>query len=120
MATATKPNNTRERSAIKPGLGLSDEARAGVYKIHVRALADAFALRLKLRKYHWNVTGPQFLTLHEIFEEQYNALTLTIDEIAERIRTYGYYAPGTLEEFKELTRISENPDNYPDAMQMVK
>ena len=105
---------------INPELGLSDEAMTGAVSILSTLLADEFLLRLKLRKYHWNVTGPQFLSLHEKFEEQYNALALFIDEVAERLRTYGAMSPGTMDEFLKLTRLEEHPDENPDAEGMLK
>ena len=60
-------------------------------------------LYLKTHNYHWNVTGELFHSLHEQFEEQYTELAEAIDEIAERIRSLGYRAPGTFKEFNELT-----------------
>ena len=111
MATATK---------TKIELGLSDKAMEGAVEILSTLLADEFLLRLKLRKYHWNVTGPQFLSLHEIFEEQYNALATFIDKVAERLRTYGAMSPGTMDEFLQLTRLDEHPGDNPDAEVMLE
>ena len=70
-------------------------------------LADTYALYLKTHNYHWNVTGPMFNTLHTMFETQYDELALAVDEIAERIRTLGAYAPGSFSEFAKLTDIPE-------------
>lgn len=84
-------------------------------------LADQFILYTKLRNYHWNVKGTHFLTLHKKFEELYNELAVDIDEIAERIRTYGLYAPGTLAEFLQLSNLKEEGEgNYPDQFEMVR
>jgi starvation-inducible DNA-binding protein len=85
-----------------------------------RVLADEFLLYTKLRKYHWNVTGAQFLELHESFEEQYDALEAVIDSSAERIRQYGAMSIGTLAEFQKHARLSEQPGVNPDARQMVE
>lgn len=82
-------------------------------------LADEYVLYTKLRNYHWNVRGPNFLTLHRLFEEQYNALALIIDEVAEDIRQQGAMAPGTLDEFMQLARLTEKPGVYPDWRTMV-
>ena len=103
---------------VKPNLGLSDESTEKAVRILANLLADEFTLKLKLHKYHWNVTGPGFRSLHQLFEEQYNALAITIDEVAERLRTYGSFAPGTLSEFAEMTRIKEQPDVNPTANEM--
>ncbi len=75
-------------------------------------------LALKTQNYHWNVTGPQFVSLHALFETQYTELAAAIDEIAERIRALGFRAPGTWREFADLTAIDEDRD-VPSADQML-
>ena len=72
-------------------------------------LADTFVLYLKTHGFHWNVTGPMFRTLHEMFEEQYNELWLAVDAIAERIRSRRFIAPGSFGEFTKLTYLQESP-----------
>lgn len=72
-----------------------------------RVLADTFSLYLKTHKFHWNVKGPMFHTLHLLFEEQYNELWLAADLIAERISTLGFTAPGSYSEFSKLTYLQE-------------
>ncbi|MDX2230158.1 MAG: Dps family protein [Leptolyngbyaceae cyanobacterium bins.349] len=100
-------------------IGLSEEQRQGVIELLNRDLSNSYLLQLKTKKYHWDVIGPQFRTLHEIFEEQYTALAETIDSIAERIRQLGGYPAGTAKEFLELTSIKENPGRLPNPTQMV-
>ena len=72
-----------------------------------RLLADSYSLYLKTHNYHWNVEGPMFSTLHQMFEEQYTELATAVDEIAERIRTLGVKAPGSYSAFAELSSIDE-------------
>ena len=72
-------------------------------------LADTFVLYLKTHNFHWNVTGPMFHTLHQLFGEQYNELWLAVDAIAERIRSLGFIAPGSYGEFTKLTNLQESP-----------
>jgi starvation-inducible DNA-binding protein len=73
-------------------------------------LADTFILYLKTHNFHWNVTGPMFGTLHQMFEEQYNELWLAVDAIAERIRSVGFIAPGSYGEFTRLTYLQDAPE----------
>jgi len=74
-------------------------------------LANTYTLYLKTQNYHWNVTGPMFNTLHSLFEQQYTELAQAADEIAERIRALGEYAPGSYAEFAKLATIEEaKPD----------
>ncbi len=82
-------------------------------------LADTYTLYLKTQNYHWNVTGPQFDTLHQLFGRQYAALALAIDEIAERIRALGALAPATYKEFEQLKSIGTGNSNY-TAEEMVE
>jgi starvation-inducible DNA-binding protein len=82
-----------------------------------KLLADTYALYLKTHNYHWNVTGPMFNTLHTMFEVQYDELALAVDEVAERIRTLGAYAPGSFSEFAEMTDIAEaKPETKAEEM----
>lgn len=82
-------------------------------------LADSYVLYIKTQNYHWNVTGPNFKSLHIMFEEQYNDLFTAVDLIAERIRALGEKAPGTYAKYIELTKIKEGDENL-DANSMVK
>ncbi|RXZ44570.1 Dps family protein [Crenobacter cavernae] len=99
-------------------IGISTQDRAEIAQGLSRLLADTYTLYLKTHQFHWNVTGPQFRTLHLMFEEQYNELWLAVDLIAERIRTLGHPAPGTYGQFAKLTAIKE-ADGVPAADEMV-
>ena len=83
-------------------------------------LANNYTLYLKTQNYHWNVTGPQFRSLHLLFEEQYNDLFTANDEIAERIRTLGSPAPGSYSAFSKLSSIKEAGEEVIPAETMVK
>ncbi|MGA1321279.1 MAG: Dps family protein, partial [Ilumatobacteraceae bacterium] len=71
---------------VTPNLGIADADRLKIADGLAHLLADTYTLYLKTHKYHWNVTGPMFQTLHLMFETQYNELSLAVDLIAERIR----------------------------------
>ena len=85
--------SAKDREAIAAGLG--------------RLLADSYTLYLKTHNYHWNVEGPQFNTLHLMFEQHYTELATAVDEIAERIRALGVKAPGSYSAFSELASVTE-------------
>tara|TARA_Y100000590_G_scaffold11535_1_gene14115 strand:- start:96 stop:575 length:480 start_codon:yes stop_codon:yes gene_type:complete len=70
-------------------------------------LANSYTLYLKTHNYHWNVTGPSFKSLHDLFEVQYTELATAVDDIAERIRALDAYAPGSFSEFLKLTTLDE-------------
>jgi starvation-inducible DNA-binding protein len=80
-----------------------------VYKKMQITMADTYALYLKTQNYHWHVTGPQFESLHRLFESQYQELANAVDVLAERIRALGpeCKAPAT---FKDLERLKSIKD----------
>lgn len=82
-------------------------------------LASSYTLYLKTHNYHWNVTGPMFTTLHTLFETQYTELALAVDQIAERIRTVGAFAPGSYTAFAKLTTVKEE-NGRPKAAAMIR
>ena len=99
--------------------GISAEQRGAIAQGLSKLLADTYVVYLKTHNFHWNVEGPMFQTLHQMFMEQYTETWNAIDLIAERIRSLGEYAPGTYKEYSKLTRIKET-DGVPKAEQMVQ
>lgn len=104
---------------MKPSIGLSEKQRDGVVQILSALLADEYVLYTKTRNYRWNVVGPQFNDLHKFFEAQYEELDDVIDEVAERARSLGIHAVGTLTEFLRLARLKEQPKHHPAAREMI-
>ncbi len=100
-------------------IGISTEHREKIVKGLSALLADSYSLYLMTHNFHWNVTGPQFNSLHTMFMTQYTEQWNALDIIAERIRALGYPAPGTYKEFAKLTSIKE-VDGVPNATDMVK
>jgi starvation-inducible DNA-binding protein len=105
---------------MKVNIGIADPQRDAVVRMLDRLLADEYVLYTKTRNYHWNVVGPQFNDLHKFFESQYEALDGIVDEVAERARTLGGHALGTLAEFVKEARLAEHPGQYPDARRMLE
>lgn len=71
-------------------------------------LADTYLLAIKTQNAHWNLEGPSFIALHTLLEAQYQALSASTDEIAERIRALGSYSDGSMQAFLELARLEES------------
>ena len=84
-----------------------------------RVLADTYFLYLKTHNFHWNVEGANFRSLHLMFEEQYQALWNALDELAERIRALGQYAPGTYEKYRALATVTET-EGIPKSDAMLR
>jgi len=99
--------------------GISAKDRAAIAAGLSRLLADTYILYLKTHNFHWNVEGPMFQTLHQMFMDQYTEAWNAIDPIAERIRALGHYAPGSYKQYVKLASVKE-ADGVPKAAQMVR
>lgn len=73
----------------------------------------------KLRKYHWNVEGPDFFELHEAFEEDYEDIKEKIDQVAERIRVFGLKPMMNLKDILTISSIEETEKEL-SALDMVR
>ncbi|KQM41921.1 Dps family protein [Chryseobacterium sp. Leaf201] len=105
---------------MKTSIGTKTENRAKVAEILVKTLADEFILYTKTRKAHWNVEGQDFYNKHLFFEAQYQQLDEMIDQMAERIRMLGHYAPATLREYLALTHLSESHLEANDSLTYMR
>ena len=101
-------------------IGISEKDRAAIAKGLARLLADTYTLYLTTHNFHWNVTGPMFNTLHQMFMVQYTELWTAVDPIAERIRSLGHAAPGSYAQFGALASIPDAPVSPPKALEMVR
>ena len=101
-------------------IGLDENVRKSVAEALNATLSDTYALYMKTHAYHWNVTGPQFHTLHIMFEEQYREMWTALDEIAERVRALGVFAPTSGKQFAELSAIDNADTSPPAASTMVE
>ncbi|MBK5914029.1 Dps family protein [Rhodocyclus purpureus] len=100
-------------------IGISNDERKQIADGLSALLADSYTLYLMTHNFHWNVTGPQFNSLHQMFMTQYTEQWNALDTIAERIRALGYPAPGTYKEFVKLASIEE-VEGVPKADDMVR
>ena len=105
---------------MKPDLGITQKNLTAVHKILNKVLADGNVLYIKLRKFHWNLSGDNFMELHLLYEEQYDAVAEAVDEGAERIATLGGIAIGTTSEFSKESQLKETPGKVPDTQGMLK
>jgi starvation-inducible DNA-binding protein len=110
----------KKTQASRPiNIGISAAERAKIAQGLSALLADSYTLYLMTHNFHWNVTGKQFNSLHQMFMDQYTEQWNALDTIAERIRALGHPAPGTYREFAKLASIKE-VDGVPKAMDMVR
>lgn len=94
---------------------MSDTPQKNIEALNA-VLGETFRLYVQTHGYHWNVEGPNFRQLHVLFEEQYQNLWGALDEIAERIRTQGAYAPGSIADLMALAKPEDTPAQSADEM----
>ena len=111
--------NAKKNKSASINIGISDKDRAKIAQGLSALLADSYTLYLMTHNFHWNVTGPEFNSLHMMFMTQYTEQWNALDIIAERIRALGHPAPGTYKEFVKLASIKE-VEGVPRAMDMVR
>ncbi|BAJ03387.1 Dps family protein [Shewanella violacea] len=99
-------------------IGINEQDRKEITAGLNQVLADSYSLYLKTHSFHWNVTGPMFTSLHQLFEEQYTELATAVDLIAERIRALGSRALGSYSAYAALTGIKED-HGITDANEML-
>ncbi len=101
-------------------IGIKAADREASANALTRLLADTYTLYLKTHGYHWNVEGPHFQQLHALFMEQYTEMWTASDDLAERIRALGFYAPGSYTQMAELASLQEEDSTPPDWKSMVQ
>ena len=97
---------------MKPDIEISVNNLKEVATLLNTMLADEYILYTKTRNAHWNIQGNHFNELHKFFESQYESLDIIIDNTAERVRALGHFALGTLKDFLQVARLSEQNDNF--------
>jgi starvation-inducible DNA-binding protein len=109
----------KKKASSTIDIGINDADRNKIAQGLSALLADSYTLYLMTHNFHWNVTGPQFNSLHNMFMTQYTEQWNALDQIAERIRSLGHPAPGTYKEFVKLASIKE-VDGVPSANEMIR
>lgn len=104
---------------MKIDIGISEPDRAAIAQGLSQLLADTYTLYLTTHNFHWNVTGPMFNSLHNMFMLQYTELWNAVDPVAERIRSLGHAAPGSYAQFGQLTSLPDAPTTPPKATEMI-
>ena len=109
----------KKSKTVSVDIGIEAADREKIVKGLSAFLADSYLLYLMTHNFHWNVTGPHFNSLHNMFMQQYTEQWTALDEIAERIRALGHPAPGTYKQFIALTSIKE-VDGVPKSDDMIR
>jgi starvation-inducible DNA-binding protein len=105
---------------MKANLGIPDKDTEEIVTLLNTLLADENVLYTKTRNAHWNISGPDFFGLHKLFEGQYEALDIVIDDIAERVRSLGHFALGSLRDFLSVTHMDEENHDFSNPKQILQ
>jgi len=119
MKTSTK--NTVDASKMhETENDISRERRSELIALMNQRLADAVDLQMQMKQAHWNVKGPHFIGLHELFDQVDEAVESYVDLIAERIMQLGGIAEGTVRVAAERSRLEEYPLDIADGQAHVE
>jgi starvation-inducible DNA-binding protein len=99
---------------------ISKERRTELNALLNQRLADAVDLQMQMKQAHWNVKGPSFIGLHELFDKVAEAVEGYVDQIAERIAQLGGIAEGTVRLAASRTRLPEYPLEIAEGMEHVE
>lgn len=117
----TRALDTEASNEDKPHISVADDvARRRLSDQLAMIVADTYMLMVKTQGYHWNVSGPLFVSIHELTESQYEDMFPAADDLAERIRALGHKSPGSYREFREVTAIEDDDGEPKTAKEMVE
>ncbi len=102
------------RNDLPPG------TRSRVIELLNTRLADAIDLGTQIKYAHWNVKGPNFIALHELFDTIAENVADQIDTLAERVTALGGTAEGTLQTVARNTSLRPYPTDIPDGIGHVE
>ena len=100
--------------------GLSEATRVKAVELLIARLADCIDLQTQTKHAHWNVKGPNFIALHELFDKINEDAEGNVDDIAERIVQLGGVAEGTVRTAARRSSLSEYPPNTVDGRSHVE
>ncbi len=110
--------NTSKPGARSSGSVFADEPQAVARELNI-LLADAFALYLKTKSFHWHVSGPNFRDYHLLLDEQAAEIFAMTDVLAERVRKLGSPTLTSIGEIQRLQRVSDSENAHLEASLMI-
>src|SRR5438128_3846208 len=121
MKTSTNYKNTVETSRMyETENDISEQRRSELNALMNQRLADAVDLQMQMKQAHWNVKGPHFIGLHELFDKVNEAVASYVDLIAERVVQLGGIAEGTVRAAAQRSRLAEYPLDIADGAAHVE
>ena len=107
-------------AALDTPTDLANDAIKAISTALNAILADAFALYLKTKNFHWHVSGPHFRDYHLLLDEQAEQIFATTDELAERVRKIGGTTLRSIGQISKLQSIEDNDEDYVEPVEMLR
>lgn len=120
MAKDSKSPKAKAAPRLATQTDLSGNAVPEIADALNGCLADAFALYLKTKNFHWHVSGPHFRDYHLLFDEQAAEIFATTDELAERVRKLGASTLHSIGEITKRQSIKDNDKDFVTPADMLK
>src|SRR5579859_1909927 len=123
MSTSAQTRPVRSYPAPKPLMTVTDlnskEVQAVTEALNP-LIADAFALYVKTKNFHWHLSGSHFRDYHLLFDEQADQIFASIDLMAERVRRIGGTTIRSISHISQLQTIDDDNDDFVPAGEMVR
>ncbi len=120
MAAAKSDTSDTSPAALKTPSDLGDNATAQIAAEINKLVADAFALYVKTKNFHWHMTGPHFRDYHLLLDKQADQIFATTDPLAERVRKLGQKTLHSIGEINQVTRVTNNDADFVSPLDMLK
>ncbi len=119
MTTATAELKIRQQAPILAATDISTEQVAAITASLNTLLADVFALYLKVKNFHWHMSGPHFRDYHLLLDDHADQILAMTDEIAERVRKIGGTTIRSIGQIAKLQRVLDNDADYVTPTDML-
>ncbi|MBV9077867.1 MAG: DNA starvation/stationary phase protection protein [Methylobacteriaceae bacterium] len=120
MAQVSKMERRDARSNLDTPTDLSEKAVAEISKAINGLVADAFALYVKTKNFHWHLSGPHFRDYHLLLDEQADQIFATTDPLAERVRKISGNTLRSIGQIHGMTRVEDNDQEFVSALDMLR
>ncbi len=117
--TKTPMNPDTERSALNTPTDLEKQSTMKIAAEVNKLVADALALYLKTKNFHWHMSGPHFRDYHLLLDEQATQIYATVDPLAERVRKLGQPTLRSIGHIAKLSRIKDNNEEFVSPYAML-
>ena len=124
MSTAERRSAQSARASVPGALATVTDLDASNVSVIAEAvnplIADALALYVKTKNFHWHLSGPRFRDYHLLFDEHAASILESVDVLAERVRKIGGTTLRSIGQISRLQRIPDDNDDYVPASEMIK